>query len=184
MSTNFTFRDQACRSITNETGVYVLCDLDQVPLYVGQSKDGIRSRVRRHLTSARSDVIANRQVDIWEVAYVMAYPVAEKSEISAFEDNLYHCLNDETPLMNGTVPPRPEELTPVPAPAQIVQVMTDAEILDKQNPHRRLPRQAAHYSQMVDHFLNTKNSAEILRAIDAHFARLSRYHQSLIELKE
>ena len=72
----------------------------------------------------------------------------------------------------------------MPAPAQIVQVMTDAEILDKQNPHRRLPRQAAHYSQMVDHFLNTKNSAEILRAIDAHFARLSRYHQSLIELKE
>ena len=83
MSTNFTFHDQACRSITNETGVYVLCDLDQVPLYVGQSKDGIRSRVRRHLTSARSDVIANRQVDIWEVAYVMAYPVAEKSDISA-----------------------------------------------------------------------------------------------------
>ena len=30
--------------------------------------DGIRSRVARHLTSARSDIIANRQIDVWEIA--------------------------------------------------------------------------------------------------------------------
>ena len=38
-------------------GCYVLCDLDQVPIYVDQSVDGIRSRVNRHLTSARSDIM-------------------------------------------------------------------------------------------------------------------------------
>ena len=48
------------QSLTNEIGVYVLCDLDQAPIYVGQSTDGARARVRRHLTSARSDIIANR----------------------------------------------------------------------------------------------------------------------------
>ena len=46
------------------------------PIYVGQSVDGIRSRVNRHLTSARSDIIANRQIDVWEIAWVWAYPVA------------------------------------------------------------------------------------------------------------
>ena len=66
-------------TLTNEIGCYVLCDLDQVPIYVGQSVDGIRSRVNRHLTSARSDIIANRQIDVWEIAWVWAYPVKDKA---------------------------------------------------------------------------------------------------------
>jgi excinuclease UvrABC nuclease subunit len=66
--TDFNFRKRAVQQLPRETGVYALCDLDQVPIYVGQSKDGIRSRVARHLTSARSDIIANRQIDVWEIA--------------------------------------------------------------------------------------------------------------------
>jgi len=63
------FRRGAVRTLTNKIGCYVLCDLDQVPIYVGQSVDGIRARVRWHLTSARSDIIANRQIDVWEIAW-------------------------------------------------------------------------------------------------------------------
>ena len=65
LAVNFIFRKNAVRTLTNQIGVYVLADLDNVPIYVGQSKDGIRSRVARHLTSARSDIIANRQIDVW-----------------------------------------------------------------------------------------------------------------------
>lgn len=71
-----------------------------------------------------------------------------------------------------------------PVPKQIVQVMSDDEIKEKGDPVQRLPRQAAHYTQMVDHFLNVKNSTEILRAIDAHFDRLQRYHKTLITLQD
>jgi len=184
MATNFDFRDKACGRLTGEIGVYVLCDLDKTPMYVGQSKDGIRSRVRRHLTSARSDIIANRQIDVWEIAYVMAYPVANRADITPLEDRLYHQFNDVSPLMNGTVPARPESMMELPQPAQIVQVMSDAEIADKSDPVQRLPRQSAHYTQMVDHFLNVKNSTEILRAIEAHFDRLQRYHKTLIKLQD
>ena len=73
------------KTLVTEIGVYILCDLDGVPLYVGQSTDGIRQRVARHLTSARSDIIANRQLDVWEVAYVWTYPVKTKNEISTLE---------------------------------------------------------------------------------------------------
>jgi len=52
------YRNEQARKLPAETGVYVLCDLDETPIYVGQSVDGIRARVRRHLTSARSDVAA------------------------------------------------------------------------------------------------------------------------------
>lgn len=39
------FRKAALKALTNEIGVYALCDLDEVPIYVGQSVDGIRARV-------------------------------------------------------------------------------------------------------------------------------------------
>src|SRR5271167_3253575 len=90
MAINLPFRRKAVRTLTNEIGCYVLCDLDLVPIYVGQSTDGIRSRVNRHLTSARSDIIANRQVDVWEIAWVWAYPVAEREMIGPLEDALFH----------------------------------------------------------------------------------------------
>ena len=166
--------------MTNEIGCYVLCDLDGVPLYVGQSVDGIRSRVNRHLTSARSDIIANRQIDVWEIAFVHAYPVAERKDIAPLEDALFHSFHPESPLMNGKVPPRPQHPVGLPRPAQIVQVMSDEEIAEKLDPALRLPRQAEHYSQIVGHFLAVKNSREIAGAMDAHFERLRRYHRELL----
>jgi len=82
------FRAKLVKEIPKEIGVYALCDLDDIPVYVGQSVDGIQSRVRRHLTSARSDIIANRQVDVWEIAYVWAWPVTDRNIISQLEARL------------------------------------------------------------------------------------------------
>jgi hypothetical protein len=154
--------------------------LDKVPIYVGQSIDGIRARVNRHLTSARSDIIANRQIDVWEIAWVFTYPVKSRSEISSLENALFHAFHRKSPLMNGKVPPKPAVRLALPTPAQIVQVMSDAEITEKRDPALRLPRQAEHYSQIVGHFLAVKNSKEIAMAMQAHFARLHKYHNELL----
>ncbi len=182
MAIDLPFRRQAVRTLTNQIGCYVLCDLDSVPIYVGQSTDGIRSRVNRHLTSARSDIIANRQVDVWEIAWVWAYPVQDRAEIVPLEDALFHRFHGQSPLMNGKVPKAPNIGTVIPEPTQVVQVMADAEIAEKKDPALRLPRQAEHYSQIVGHFLAVKNSKEIAGAIHAHFERLRRYHLSLLNL--
>lgn len=160
--------------------MYALCDLNGVPIYVGQSRDGIRARVARHLTSARSDIIANRQVDVWEIAYVRAYPVDNVGDISLLEGVLYHHFNPQSALMNGTIPPVPEVDMDIPEPAQIVQVMPDDEIEDRLDPAQRLPKQARHYAQIVEHFLEVKNSPQIGRAMEAHFERLQRYHGELL----
>ncbi|MEJ7659587.1 MAG: GIY-YIG nuclease family protein [Hymenobacter sp.] len=103
--TNFAYRKKALADLTNEKGVYALCDLNEVPMYVGQSKDGIRSRVNRHLTSARSDIIANRQIDVWEIAYVKAWPVDDPAAISALEAMLFNSFDAQKTLMNGSTPP-------------------------------------------------------------------------------
>ena len=163
--------------------MYALCDLDNVPMYVGQSTNGIRTRVARHLTSARSDIIANRQIDVWEIAYVWTYPVSAKEEIGPLEALLYHCFDPQSQLMNGHVPSRPSRrVRRPPNPAQKIQVMSDTEIEEKRDPVQRLPRQAGHYAQIVSHFLAVKESKQIARAISAHFQRLARYHETLLGL--
>ncbi|HEV2366175.1 MAG TPA: GIY-YIG nuclease family protein [Caulobacteraceae bacterium] len=168
--------------MTNEIGCYALCDLDEVPIYVGQSIDGIRSRVLRHLTSARSDIIANRQIDVWEIAWVWAYPVASRAEIPPLENALFHAFHRCSPLMNGKTPPLPPIGFRIPDPSQKVRVMDEGEVEEKRDPALRLPRQAEHYSQIVGHFLAVKNSREIAGAIQAHFDRLQRYHRRLLNL--
>src|SRR6202789_3723092 len=182
MAIDLPFRRRAVRTLTSEIGCYVLCDLDQVPIYVGQSVDGIRSRVNRHLTSARSDIIANRQIDVWEIAWVWAYPAKDRAEISSLEDALFHEFHGRSALMNGKVPKPPIARSKSPEPTQKIQVMADAEIAEKKDPALRLPRQAEHYSQIVGHFLAVKNSREIAGAIQAHFERLQKYHQQLLGL--
>jgi hypothetical protein len=179
---DFQFRRSTVGKLTTQIGVYVLCDLDNVPIYVGQSTEGIRQRVRRHLTSARSDVIANRQIDVWEIAFVWEYPVKDKAEMDLLEAALFHRFDPQSRLMNGTIPAKPPVPFVIPEPANIIQVMKDTEIAEKKDPELRLPRQASHYAQIVGHFLAVKNSKQIARAMDARFERLKKYHAVMLGL--
>lgn len=175
------FRKRAVAQLITSIGVYAICDLDRVPIYVGQSVDGIRKRVQRHLTSARSDVIANRQLDVWEVAYVLAWPVESANEIAPLEAALFHRFNSESALMNGSVPPAPSSPPIIPEPSQIVQMLSDEEIERRRQPAVRLPRQIEHYGRLVDHYLNVKDSAELRIAMEAHFHRLTSYQGRFLE---
>jgi len=173
------FRSDALRALTDEIGVYALCDLGGVPIYVGQSVDGIRTRVRRHLTSARSDVIANRQVDVWEIAYVWAWPVREASEIIRLEAYLFNEFDAAVRLMNGKAMPPPEEPVDVPE-KQVVQVIEEDERINRRDPALRLPRQIMQYNLLVDYILNVKDAGHLKRSLDAHFERLVTYHRTFL----
>ena len=174
------YRSHTVRRVPAPVGVYALCDLDEVPIYVGQSTDGIRSRVRRHLTSARSDVIANRQLDVWEVAYVWSWPTEDRSIIDDLEAYLFHFFHEQKTLLNGSIP-KIATLTSDLIPEVVkVQIMTDEEIVDRKNPIRRLPRQAEQFHNLLDHILNVKDSPELRRSLVAHYERLSSYYEQFI----
>lgn len=55
-------------------GVYVFYDYDGEPIYVGQTEEQLRVRIRRHLTNQRTDAVAMNVLDPFEVAEVEAYP--------------------------------------------------------------------------------------------------------------
>lgn len=173
------FRKSALAALSDEIGVYALCDLDGVPMYVGQSVDGIRSRVRRHLTSARSDIIANRQVDVWEIAYVWAWPVGDKNDIEPLEAALFQRFDAEKPLMNGKVLPLRAERIEEPE-KQMIQVIEEGERQRRLRPDQRLERQIRQYGILVDYIQTVKSAPHLKRALDAHFERLVRYHKTFL----
>lgn len=173
------FRGKALAALTNQIGVYALCDLDGNPIYVGQSVDGIRTRVRRHLTSARSDVIANRQIDVWEIAFVWAWPVATKAEVEPLERAIFAHYDAELPLMNGKAMVADAPMFDWPE-KQVVQVIDEEERQSRLTPSNRLPRQIKQYDLLVDYILNVKEAPHLKRSLDAHFKRMVRYHQRFL----
>jgi hypothetical protein len=54
--------------------VYVFYDYDGEPIYVGQTEERLRVRIRRHLTNQRTDAVAMNVLDPFEVADVEVYP--------------------------------------------------------------------------------------------------------------
>lgn len=67
--------DAAGRRPNNaKCGIYVFYDYDGEPIYVGQTKEQLRTRIRRHLTNQRTDAVAMNVLDPFEVAEVEVYP--------------------------------------------------------------------------------------------------------------
>lgn len=56
-------------------GVYAFFDYDGEPIYVGQTNEQLRTRVRRHLTNQRTDAVAMRVLDVFEVAELQLWPL-------------------------------------------------------------------------------------------------------------
>jgi GIY-YIG catalytic domain len=56
-------------------GCYAFYDYDGEPIYVGQTNERLRTRVRRHLTNQRTDAVAMRILDIFEVAEMELWPL-------------------------------------------------------------------------------------------------------------
>ena len=58
-------------------GVYCFYDFDGEPIYVGQTREKLRTRVRRHLTNQRTDAVAMFVLDPYEVHSIEMWPFWE-----------------------------------------------------------------------------------------------------------
>ena len=161
--------------LTSDIGVYAICDLDNTPIYVGQTvstgESGILGRVRRHITSARSDIIANRQLDVWELAFVRAWaaPGQSQQQIDELEKRVYE-------KHSGTIVAG-KHLGPLAGkfhmPAyQEVPILKPEEVQRRLDPSLRFPRQVRHVDQLLDVILNVKDSVDQRRSLAVHIRRL------------
>lgn len=92
--------DEEGRKVGNaKCGVYAFYDYDGEPIYVGQTNERLRQRIKRHLTNQRTDAVAMRVLDVFEVAELQMWPLWEfesapkseqaKSTLNALEHSVY-----------------------------------------------------------------------------------------------
>lgn len=175
------YRDRQVALLPTAKGVYALCDLDAVPIYVGTTVEGIRKRVQRHLTSARSDVVANRTLDIWEVAYVWAWKQPDDLKRVELEAYLYNKFHKKSKLVNAQRLSAPAKFGSEPQPDQTVQILPNDQIELRKRPEMRLPRQAKTYFDLVSHIVEIKNNEETLFGLQTHFERLQKYTKKFLK---
>ena len=67
-------------------GVYAFYDYDGEPIYVGQTSERLRVRIRRHLSNQRTDAVAMSVLDPMEVAEAELWPLRDLEEESRKDD--------------------------------------------------------------------------------------------------
>ena len=74
-------------------GVYSFYDYDGEPIYVGQTYERLRTRIRRHLTNQRTDAVAMNVLDPFEVAEIEMWPFWEFQDSAASDPEMRQALN-------------------------------------------------------------------------------------------
>lgn len=70
--------DKAHQKLGNfKYGVYAFFDYDGEPIYVGQTNEQLRVRIQRHLTNQRTDAVAMKVLDPFEVFEIEVWPLLE-----------------------------------------------------------------------------------------------------------
>jgi len=64
-------------------GVYAFFDYDGEPIYVGQTNEQLRTRIRRHLTNQRTDAVAMSVLDPFEVFEIAVWPLPQFEGVSS-----------------------------------------------------------------------------------------------------
>lgn len=84
-------------------GVYAFYDYDNEPIYVGQTNEKIRTRIRRHLTNQRTDAVAMSVLDPFEVYEIAIWPLPQYQEITAKDGKLYITAKEHLNSLERTV---------------------------------------------------------------------------------
>lgn len=83
LDTHFNGADDQSRRVGNyKWGVYAFFDYDGEPIYVGQTNEMLRTRIRRHLTNQRTDAVAMSVLDPFEVYEIAVWPLPELQHVT------------------------------------------------------------------------------------------------------
>ena len=98
-------------------GVYAFYDYDGEPIYVGQTSERLRVRIKRHLTNQRTDAVAMNVLDPFEVAEVEMWPLWQMEQnlsrdaLNSAEYTVYAMVLEKSSfnavLNEAPVPPAP-----------------------------------------------------------------------------
>ena len=141
-------------------GIYAFYDYDNEPIYVGQTKEKISTRIRRHLTNQRTDAVAMSVLDPYEVCYIEVWPISDlqhssaaatKEKLDALEYEAYRLLLKNSrfnAVLNEKEPLVPPSRCKLPASFKI-KVVSDEVSRLRDHPDLRIARRALTLSRLA-----------------------------------
>ncbi len=166
-------------------GVYAFFDYDGEPIYVGQTNERLRTRIRRHLTNQRTDAVAMSVLDPFEVFEIEVWPLphlqdAPRSDTEARQhlDALERLITDQAvsnsqfkAILNEKDPP-PGRLA-VDAPASLRGRIVSERVHElRSHPDFRLARRALILSRLAQVIAERKVQGGLRRVLLTQAKRL------------
>jgi len=139
-------------------GVYAFFDYDGEPIYVGQTKeDKMRVRIRRHLTNQRTDAVAMRVLDPYEVAEIEMWPfwdISSKAEakeiLNRAEYTVYQMAIANSEFKAVLNEKEPEESTTIALPESTrVSIVPEDIRQELSHPDTRVARRARTIAELA-----------------------------------
>lgn len=166
-------------------GVYAFYDYDSEPIYVGQTNEMVRTRIRRHLTNQRTDAVAMSVLDPFEVFEIEVWPLpalqqtnrqdlAAKQYLDALERTVTQAAVAASTfgtILNEKDPP-PGELVVRPPPSYRFRVVSGRVFELRSHPDFRLARRALIISRLAQVISERKVQGGLRRVLLAQAKRL------------
>lgn len=166
-------------------GVYAFFDYDGEPIYVGQTKENIGTRIRRHLTNQRTDAVAMSVLDPFEVYEIEVWPLPEfemksasdasaKAHLDSLEDHIYQQARKDSTfhaVLNEKDPPSPT-VTVTPPLSLRYCVVSDNVHKIRSHPDFRISRRALIISRLAQVISERKVQGGLRRVLLTQAKRL------------
>lgn len=166
-------------------GVYAFYDYDGEPIYVGQTNEMLRTRIRRHLTNQRTDAVAMSVLDPFEVFEIEVWPLpqfqaqtggnaAAKDHLNALErvvtakavaDSVFKAI------LNEKDPP-PGATTVKPPPSFRGRIISDRVNELRSHPDFRIARRALIISRLTQVIAERKVQGGLRRVLVTQAKRI------------
>lgn len=166
-------------------GVYAFYDYDGEPIYVGQTREKLRTRIRRHLTNQRTDAVAMFVLDPFEVCEIAVWPLPEfenlkpkdleaaKAAVDQLEYSVHQLAIEKSQfgaILNEKDPPK-TKLCKVPKPHRRVIVSEEVKTI-RSHPDTRIARRALIISKLAQVINERKVTKGLRRTLLTQARRL------------
>ncbi|MCY4416023.1 MAG: GIY-YIG nuclease family protein [Chloroflexi bacterium] len=159
-------------------GVYLFYDYDGEPIYVGQTSEELRVRIRRHLTNQRTDAVAMSILDPFEVAEIEMWPfwdiagnvreTLNRAEFTVYEQALRQSRFDAV-LNERQVTPAETMTLP---PSIRASILSDELRRQREHPDIRIARRARTIAELARRISERQVTVGIRRTLLAQAERL------------
>ena len=161
-------------------GVYAFYDYDGERIYVGQTVEGIATRIRRHLTNQRTDAVAMSVLDPFEVRAIEVWPLSSdlhadaKSACNDLEYAVYAELLKRSKfraILNEKIPQPGRKIS---LPPSTRGEIVEGELLEaRSHPDVRIARRAMTIARLSQVISERKVQPGLRRSLEVQARRLA-----------